>query len=207
MRGLAVFLALLLAAPFARAQVPREERDRHYRDAIAQTLIDAMRPADHGDWAEHWSSVGSRMRHARWHLAPLERPHESGSLRRTGWLSEAGTQAGILACGGAEDVYVIAFNMPDSMTSDTGLGVLDALRERGAIVEPLSATRDSGEYTLTVPGRISARLTRELSCTSPMSAAAQRCETDFRLIFRNAVMSEPAAADALDTCIVGFRRY
>jgi hypothetical protein len=176
MRGaIAVILFALCAAPaYAQAQ-----SERAYA-ATARLMVEVLAPSSYGDWAYSWGAVSSRIsRHMHWHL-PDPDPRDRGGdaeIRRNGWIDEQGRNVGVTAIGDEARVLKLHFRIDDTRSEHA---LLDALRASGD-VQVEQAPEPFARYTLTPRDRDAASLERVLSCTSPRSAAAQRCWLDYTL--------------------------
>lgn len=171
MRGLVLIAALLCAAPAqAQDQAPRMEA------LIAQTAIAALPETGSATRAYRWDAFIARMSPVTWHFDAAFETHQRGHFLQRGYLTVPGEQADVVACG--IETQAMAFAVELSSFSfeheDWGSLVLEALRAAGADVR----ARGAMQYDVTAPGRdgeMQLRIAEE--CTSPMSAAAQRCWT------------------------------
>ncbi|GAM97176.1 hypothetical protein U91I_00801 [alpha proteobacterium U9-1i] len=149
----------------------------------ARLMIEALAPSSHGDWAYGWGPVSARTaRHMHWHLFepdPRDRPDDYVA-RRNGWIDGPGQNVGVSAFGGERRVTELSFELsrPDHRGA-----VFDALRAEGAGLELLRESEDFVEYRLSIAERHPANLMAIEHCTSPRSAAAQRCWTIYTLRF------------------------
>jgi hypothetical protein len=183
MRALLVSLALVLAPAAAVAQINSETRAyAPIVQAVAGLMIEALAPSDYGDWAYDWGPVSARVsRHMHWHIFepdPRDRPADA-VVRRNGWIDGEGANVGVSVFGTDERVTMLTFEVRAFHT----LYLLEALRAQGVDVRFVGDDESSSDYMLVAPGRREGRLTSTTVCTSPQSAAAQRCHNALTLRF------------------------
>jgi hypothetical protein len=173
--------ALALIAAIASPAGARDNAVSAER-AVANILISSLAPSSHGDWAYNWGAVSARVSmHMHWHLFepdPRDRP-EDYEARRNGWVSVNGDNVGISAIGGERDVTRI------EVTSHrfNGREMVAALQAEGADVRFQGDDESGMEYWVQAPDRRPGVLRTTRVCTSPQSAAAQRCRHVFVLTF------------------------
>lgn len=112
-----------------------------------------------------------------WHLAPRD---AAGAVRRTGWVEGDADHAGLAACGD-ENVRLFSFHL-DRSVKEVRPALLRALTD-----EAQGAPEAAGDAWRIAPSWTTHGLMRiEGGCTSPDSAALQRCWTDVRFALREA---------------------
>lgn len=176
-RALFIFAALALLVTPARAQ-----DEPTAVTAVAQLMVKALAPSSYGDWAYRWGAVSIRIsRDMHWHLfEPDARDRPADAVaRRNGWINVRGQNVGISAFGGDEVVTHLTFDLPAAST----LALVEALRAEGAEVAFQADYEAYLEYVVTPAGRDTGLLTSTRICTSPFSAAAQRCHDEMTLTF------------------------
>lgn len=198
MRGLILTIALMIA-PAAQAQsLARLE------SAIAETVIAALPPAGSNTAAYEWRSLESRWAWVRPHFtAPFETSETDHFIWR-GWMSVGGDQADFVACGGEQTAMAFALKSPSYDVGDAlGPMMIAELQAQGAVVTP----RETPDlFDVTAPGREGVLQVRTAwSCTSPMSAAAQRCWTDIQVVLPSRSPDSVGAAAA--ECSASRRYY
>lgn len=146
-------------------------------------MIEALAPSSYGDWAYRWGPVSARTaRHMHWHLFepdPRDRPDDYVA-RRNGWIDAPGQDVSVSAFGGEERVTELSFRFNREDYADA---VLVALRAEGATLEVVRESEDMSEFRLRLAERQAATILSLSECTSPRSAAAQRCWTTYTLRF------------------------
>jgi|CXWL01.1.fsa_nt_gi hypothetical protein len=180
MRALLVFVvALLCAVAPARADEQAISAER----LTARLMIEALAPSSYGEWAYDWGPVSARVsRHMHWHIFepdPRDRPADYVA-RRNGWIDAPGRDVSVSVFGGEQRVGELSFTFN---ARDDELLVIAALRAEGAGVDVVRETDESGEYRLAIAEHEPAVLRVEHRCTSPRSAAAQRCWSTYTLRF------------------------
>jgi hypothetical protein len=114
----------------------------------------------------------------RWHLAP---PDERGTpvILRSGWISMAGRQAGVAACGSLRGPELLALRMHDGMAPTPAYAdaVLRALREGGVVL----GRAPHEDYALFMIDGSSLSLERIVSCTREGAAVMRSCEVTYLL--------------------------
>lgn len=185
-RHTAAALAVMAFAVQAHAQEqPTAEQ------AMARLIHAALAPSSYGDWRYRWDAVSIRISSMmHWHIFGPDKPGEEAITRR-GWISVPGEQIGVSAHGRGETVASLAFELKSWRKPDgDGAGLLSALAAEG-VTATETERRDPPElfhtdtpvivYRLSAPERDERTLTRTVSCTSPMSAAAPRCSVSYEL--------------------------
>lgn len=193
MRSFGVSAAMLAGALAAMALPVVAQEQPTAEDAMANVIHAALAPSSYGDWRYRWDAVSIRISNLmHWHLPGPDKPGEDAITRR-GWISANGRQVGVAAHGTGENVTGLAFDHA---------GWLGLDREPGRLIEALAArgvtTTETGRneapdfyhsdepiivYRLSAEGRDDGVLTQTHKCTSPRSAAAQRCEITYLLDF------------------------
>jgi len=176
-RALFIFAALALLVTPARAQ-----DEPTPVAAVAELMVKALAPRSYGDWAYRWGAVSIRIsRDMHWHLfEPDARDRPADAVaRRNGWITVRGQSVGISAFGGDQFVTHLTFELPAAST----LTLVEALRMAGAEVSFQADYETYSEYVVTPAGRRPGLLTSTRICTSPQSAAAQRCHDEMTLTF------------------------
>jgi len=183
MRAALIALAMTLLPAFAHAQEGRVDRSetpivRAVADAIIQTLPESR----YREWGYSWGAVSVRVsRIIHWHIFepdPRDRPADA-IVRRNGWVEAPGAQVGASVFGNDEKVTALSFEY----STFTNLDVLDALRDAGADVSFQADYETYSEYVIRPPDREPGLLTLSRTCTSPRSAAAQRCTNGAEIKF------------------------
>ena len=189
-RHIAAAIATMLAmAAFA---CPAGAQDEPTAEAaMARVIHGALAPSSLGDWRYRWDAVSIRIsRDMHWHLAGPDDADED-TITRNGWISGGGLQIGVSAYGSGDTVTGITMDYNRwPQFDDEPLPVLAALTELG--VEATEIERKDAPnfyhadapivvYRLSAPGRDSAELTQSVQCTSPQSAASQRCSMSYTL--------------------------
>lgn len=175
---LSIFAALAVLVTPARAHdtTPTAEQ------GLIRVMIEALAPSTQGDWAYRWDAVSIRVsRFMHWHLygpEPTDRAPD-GITRRNGWIDGAGWDVGVSAFGVDDRVTELSFEVHDAFA----LTLIEALRAEGVEVSFSSEDESTSQYVITPPGRDSGLLTTQRVCTSPHSAAAQRCHEVLTLAF------------------------
>jgi hypothetical protein len=178
--ALAAFVLLL--APAVGAQERHNLRDEPIVRAAANVLIQTLAPSGQGDWRYDWGAVSSRAsRFVHWHIFepdPRDRPADA-TVRRNGWIEAPGKQIGVSVFGGDRRVTMLSMEYHEFHNLD----LLEALAAEGAQVSFQADYESHSEYIITPPGREAGLLTMRRVCTSPRSAAAQRCHNEAELTF------------------------
>lgn len=180
----ALFALAILAAPScAHAQEGRFDRsETPIAIATANVIIQALPESQYANWGYRWDAMTIRItRLVRWHIYapdPRDRPADA-IVRRNGWLETPGASVGVSVFGNDETVTALSFDYNDF----TNLDLLDALRDAGVQVSFQADYESYSEYIVTPPGREAGLLTLSRTCTSPRSAAAQRCSDGAELKF------------------------
>jgi hypothetical protein len=189
MRPIGILGAIAIAAAgFAPASA---DEPASLQEAMARLIHAAMAPSDHGDWVYTWDGLSTRVSSLmHWHLAGRDDPDEP-TITRRGWISTAGKQAGVTAYGEDDTVSSLSFEAEAWYSFNPGpTSLLPALAAQDITVvemERRKATEFSNTdepvivYALSAPDRDTLRLTHSIQCTSPRSAAAQRCESHYTL--------------------------
>lgn len=187
-------VGMLLAGALAVAGQPALAQPEPTADeAMANVIHAALAPESYGDWAYDWDAVSARIsRLMHWHMPGPDKPDADEIVRR-GWISTAGMQISVKASGKGEAVTSLSFEInqrprgrddtSDLMGALSARGVAVAETERSAPPDFLNSDAPIIVYALSAAGRDNATLTRVQSCTSPMSAAAQRCTTTYEVAF------------------------
>lgn len=182
MRRAAFALAVLLFAPVADAQERQSLRDEPIVRAAANVLIHTLAPSEQGDWRYDWGAVSPRVSQlVHWHMFepdPRDRPADA-IVRRNGWIEVPGQQIGVSVFGG--DLRVTMLSLEYSAFHN--LDLLEALAAEGAQVSFQTDYESYSEYIITPPGREAGLITVRRLCTSPQSAASQRCHNEAELTF------------------------
>jgi len=159
--------------------------------AMARVIHAALAPSSYGDWRYRWDAVSARISSKmHWHIFGPDKSGEEAITRR-GWISVPGEQIGVSAHGRGETVASLAFELKGWRRPDgDGADLLAALAAEGVTATEIER-RDPPEllhtntpvivYRLSAPERDERLLTRTVSCTSPMSAAASRCSVSYEL--------------------------
>ncbi|WP_135212025.1 hypothetical protein [Vitreimonas flagellata] len=183
MRRLLKMLAAfaLLASPASADQVISLDGE------VVRIIRVAMNAAPYRSWDELRVAMPQTV---RWHLAP---PDDRGTrvIRRSGWISVAGRQAGVAACGSSRGPELLALRMADGMApmpADAD-AVVRGLREGGVV---LDRTPDEDRELYTIDGS-SLSLQRIVSCTREGAAVMRSCEVTFLLSVRPDYRSAPIA--------------
>ena len=181
----AVFATTMLAFPASAQDQPTAEQ------AMARVIQGALAPSSLGDWRYRWDAVSIRIsRDMHWHLAGPDEADEQ-TISRNGWISGGGQQIGVTAYGAGETVGGLSIDY-DRWPQFDGEPhpLIAALAELGVEATEIARTvapefyhTDTPVivYRLTAPGRDSGTLKRSEQCTSPQSAAAQRCTMSYTL--------------------------
>jgi hypothetical protein len=181
----AVFAMAMLASPANAQDQPTAEK------AMARVIHGALAPSSLGDWRYRWDAVSIRISSKMHrHLAGPDDADEE-TISRHGWITGGGEQIGVTAYGAGETVgsLVMDYNRWPQFDGEPG-PLIAALADLG--VEATEIARNAAPefyhtdspiivYRLTAPGRDSGALTRSEHCTSPQSAAAQRCTMSYTL--------------------------
>jgi len=183
MRALLAAVAIALLPACALAQEGRIDRSATpIVIATANVIAQVLPESQYRDWGYRWDAVTARIsRLVHWHIYapdPRERPADA-IVRRNGWLEAPGAQIGVSVFGGDDQVTAVSFDYDEF----SNLDLLDALRDTGAEVSFQSDYESYSEYIITPPGREPGLLTLSRRCTSPNSAAAQRCSNGAELKF------------------------
>ena len=182
-RAALIAFAVTLLPAWAHAQEGRFDRsETPIAIATANVIIQALPETQYGDWGYRWDAMTVRItRFVRWHIyAPDPRDRAADAIvRRNGWLEVPGAGIGVSVFGGDEKVTALSFEYDDF----TNLDLIDALRDAGAEVSFQADYESYSEYVVTPPGREAGLLTLSRRCTSPRSAAAQRCTDGAELKF------------------------
>jgi hypothetical protein len=182
MRRAALAMLVLLCASAASAQERQSLRDEPIVRAAANVLIQTLGPSEYGDWRYDWGAVSSRVsRLVHWHIfEPDPRDRPAGAIvRRNGWIEVPGTHIGASVFGGDRRVTMLSLQYDEFHNLD----LLEALAAEGAQVSFQADYESYSEYIITPPGREAGLLTLRRICTSPQSAAAQRCHNEAELTF------------------------
>ena len=182
----AAVLAMAMLSSQASAQdQPTAEQ------AMARVIHGALAPSSLGDWRYRWDAVSIRIsRDMHWHLVGPDDADEE-TVGRNGWITSDGDQISVTAYGARETVDGLSMSY-DRWPQFDGepLPLIAALAELG--VEATEIARSVAPefyhtdapvivYRLTAPGRDSGALKLSEHCTSPQSAAAQRCTMSYTL--------------------------
>jgi hypothetical protein len=181
----AVFAMAMLSSPASAQDQPTAEQ------AMARVIHGALAPSSLGDWRYRWDAVSIRIsRDMHWHLVGPDDADEE-TVSRNGWITGGGEQIGVTAYGVGETVGGLGM-VYDRWPQFDGvpLPLIAALAELG--VEAIEIARTFAPefnhtdapvivYRLTAPGRDSGALKLSEHCTSPRSAAAQRCTMSYTL--------------------------
>ncbi len=200
MRGVMLTLALMFA-PAALAQEPAPSMEA----LVAQIAIDALPQTSSGANSYQWDALAARMSQVNWHFAAPYETHEAGHFILRGYIAASGEQADVVACGIETQAMAFALQL-DSYSfenEDWASLVLEALRAAGADVRARTALL----YDITAPGRddqLKLRIAEE--CTSPMSAAAQRCWTNFVFVLPS-LSTEKLGGEEARNCSASRRYY
>jgi hypothetical protein len=173
---------VLLLGPAAGAQERQSLRDDPIVRAAANVLIQTLAPSGQGDWRYDWGAVSPRVsRLVHWHIfEPDPRDRPAGAIvRRNGWLEVPGKQIGVSVFGDDDHVTMLSMEYREFHNLD----LLEALAAEGAQVTFRADYESYSEYIVTAPGREAGLLTVRRICTSPRSAAAQRCHNEAELTF------------------------
>lgn len=181
----AALLAGAITVPASAQQPASTEK------SVARVIHGAMAPSSYGDWRYRWDAVSARISSLmHWHIYGRD-PADDDTLTRRGWISTPGLQIGVSAYGDGETVSSLAFEVHGRRAVDaTEDAVLVALSAEGVAANEIEQ-REPPEffhtetpiiiYRLSAPQREEATLTISESCTSPRSAAAQRCSINYEL--------------------------
>ena len=182
----AAVLAMAMLSSQASAQdQPTAEQ------AMARVIHGALAPSSLGDWRYRWDAVSIRIsRDMHWHLVGPDDADEE-TVGRNGWITSDGDQISVTAYGAGETVDGLSMSY-DRWPQFDGepLPLIAALAELEVEATEIARTvapefyhTDAPVivYRLTAPGRDSGRLKRSQHCTSPQSAAAQRCTMSYTL--------------------------
>lgn len=179
----AALIALVwFAAPIASAQERQSLRDEPIVRAAATVLINALAPSEAGDWRYDWGAVSPRVsRLVHWHIfEPDPRDRPAGAIvRRNGWIEAPGKQIGVSVFGDDDHVTMLSIEYHEFHNLD----LLEAIAAEGAEVSFQADYESYSEYIVTPPGRRAGLLTVSRACTSPQSAAAERCTNRAALTF------------------------
>ena len=193
MRSSGLALVMLAGAVAALAPPSRAQEPPTASDAIAGVIHAALAPNGLGDWRYGWDAVSIRISSKlHWHLPGPDKPGASAIARR-GWISTTRRQIGVEAHGEGETVTSLTFDydMWPQFDSDSGPESLEAaLATLGVAITEITrkpspdffhADEPVIVYRLSASGRDDGTLTRTTQCTSPQSAASQRCSTSYVL--------------------------
>lgn len=181
----AVLAMAMLSSPASAQDQPTAEQ------AMARVINGALAPSSLGDWRYRWDAVSIRIsRDMLWHLVGPDDADEE-TVGRNGWITSDGDQISVTAYGARETVDGLSMSY-DRWPQFDGepLPLITALAELG--VEATEIARSVAPefyhtdapvivYRLTAPGRDSGALKLSEHCTSPQSAAAQRCTMSYTL--------------------------
>jgi hypothetical protein len=182
MRRAALAVFALLLVPNAHAEERQSLRDEPIVRAAANVLIQTLAPRDYGDWRYDWAAVSARTaRHVHWHIfASDARDRAPDAIaRRNGWIEAEGAQIGVSVFGTDERATMLSLEYDEFHNFD----LIEALRAEGAEVSFQADYESYSEYIVTPPARQTGLLTVHRRCTSPQSAAAQRCHNEAELTF------------------------
>lgn len=186
--------ATILASVLAAMALPAAAQDHPTaEDAMARVIHAALAPSSQGDWRYRWDALSIRISSLmHWHLPGPDKPGDDAITRR-GWIPVKGAQIGVTAHGIGQTVTGLALSYsgrPRLQSEQDSL--IEALATRGVTATETSRT-DAPDffhtdeplivYQLSTEGRHEAALRQTHTCTSPLSAAAQRCETTYLLDF------------------------
>jgi hypothetical protein len=186
--------AVILASALAAVALPAAAQEQTTaEDAMASVIHAALAPSSYGDWRYRWDAVSIRISSLmHWHLPGPDKPGEEAITRR-GWISANGQQVSVTAHGIGETVTGLALGYSGWPGYEVERGTLiEALAARGVTVTETSRNEapeffHTDEpvilYRLSAEGRHDAALKQTHTCTSPRSAAAQRCDTTYLLDF------------------------
>ncbi len=189
MRPIGILSAIAIAA--AGLAPANADEPASLQEAMAKLIHAAMAPSDHGDWVYTWDGLSTRVSSLmHWHLAGPPDPGET-TITRRGWISTTGRQAGVTAYGEGGAVSALSIEADVWYSFNVGpTSLLPALAAQNITVVEVER-REAAEfantdepvivYALSAPGRDTLRLTHSVQCTSPRSAAAQRCESHYTL--------------------------
>ncbi len=173
----AIFVALVFVTlpACAHAQDVRVDRsETPIAQATATIIAQALPESRYKAWGYRWDAVSARVsRLVRWHIFEPDarnRPADA-VVRRNGWIEAPGAQIGISVFGNDDAVTALSFEYDEF----TNLDFLDALRDAGVAVSFQADHEMYSEYIVTSPEREAGVLTLHQRCTSPHSAARQRC--------------------------------
>lgn len=170
----AAFVAALGGSAMAQTPTPAATEE----SAIGHLVVATLAPVSYGARAYDWDAVSIRISsHMHWHLAPPDRRDRSlkALVSRNGWIGD-GLDVAVTAHGDDEGVRTLWFRYGARTGGPGGADKLgEALRAQGAAVEVRQSPSMLAAYTITPPGRHAALLAVRQHCTSPQSAAAQRC--------------------------------
>ena len=175
--SLGIFVVVAMFVTPARA-----EGERSAEDAVARIIVEALAPNGETASAYRWDAVSTRVsRHMHWHIyAPDPRDRGEEDVRRNGWIAAADRDVSVSVLGGDTNVTRLSFTLPVAVTS---LEVLGAIRRTGAEVSFQADFESYSEYWIAPAGRDAATLSSHRICTSPYSAARQRCHDELVLTF------------------------
>lgn len=172
LRVVLVALALVLAANCAHAQDRPE--DAVAARAVAGVILAAMPEERYASWGYGWGPMSSRVSPlVHWHIYGPDRPAPASSdiVERNGWIAGEGYSLQVTVRGVEAQVIEISIDA-NRFSSET---LLDVLRVQGATISFEGDDESSMYYWVVTPGRTGARLALTRTCTSPNSAAMQRC--------------------------------
>lgn len=181
----ATVLIVLANVPALAQEPPNPEK------AMAGIIRSALAPSNLGDWRCDWTAVSSRVSSLmHWHVYGRDAPEENELVRR-GWVSAAGRSIGVEAWGSDTAVTNLSFEYnswpqfgdedPHLIAALAAEGVTAAEIERRASPKFFHSEEPVIVYRLTAAGLDPARLTLSTQCTSPQSAASQRCTISYTL--------------------------
>lgn len=179
MRGIligAACMAMALSTPIAAQEQAAPTLDQQ----MARFLTDAIANSQYDQRGDSWSVISSRTSStARWHLYSTEDDDPRQGVHRNGWISAEGWNASATACGDEDTVHALALKA--TFPRVTVEELIAALSTQGAIVEFTEQDAESGRAAITHYNRGPRTLRWSEECTSPYSAAAQRCWTHYTL--------------------------
>lgn len=172
----AACLAMAAATPIAA----QEREPPTLVHEMARFIIAGIAETQYESWGYGWSAVSTRVSNiARWHLYSTEDSDSRPGIQRNGWIHASGWNASATACGDEDSVHALALRADYPRVTSAEL--FDALRAQGATVEIVAQDEESGRVRVTQGARGVRELRWAEQCTSPYSAAAQRCWINYTL--------------------------
>lgn len=216
-------LGSILSLTLALALSQDAWRDRRTAEAAAAHVIAEALPHEvHGSlaWADFGAGDG-----VHWHPAGPVSPPDirlPGVIRRYGWADSRSTTVEIAACGDADRVHSLivrtqGWDLAPMLDALEAREIAVAERYRTGLAEtpdeevvaalPMrppfpDATPRRIEWWIERPEHRPAVLAAEFACTDPKARSAQRCWTNWTVVFREDFSGRDATVPALEQCLL-----